>query len=147
MLKLACVNQPGAVVSTVEIERGGVSYTVDTLSTIHAERPHDELYFLMGADSLADLPSWHRPAEICRLATPLVVQRPESPPPDFEPLSAYVDGQRFEKICNAFVEMPPAPISSSQIRRSIATGGSWHEMVPSEVAAYIEEHQLYLAKR
>lgn len=143
MLRLACSDHPNFVVSSLEIDRGGVSYTVDTLELLHAEHPEAQLYFLMGADSLADLPDWHRPDEICRIATPLVVHRAESPKPDFEVLRTLVDEQRLEAIRNQQVEMPPTPISSSQIRELIASGEPWQEFVPTQVGAYIDEQQLY----
>ena len=100
----------------------------------------------MGADSLADLPHWHRPEDICRLATPLVVHRAETPEPDFEVLRTLVDEQRLEAIRNQQVEMPPTPISSSQIRALIASGQPWQEFVPTQVADYIDEHLLYVER-
>ena len=75
MLRLAIAGRPEFDVSTIEIDRGGVSYTVDTLRALRAAEPDAELFFLMGADSLADLPQWREPAAICELATPLVVRR------------------------------------------------------------------------
>jgi len=97
----------------------------------------------MGADSLADLPKWHRPADICRLATPLVVHRAETPAPGFEMLRPLISTDRLDEIRQHLVEMPPTPISSSKIRTLIAKGGDWQELVPSGVADYIERHQLY----
>ena len=105
------------------------------------------LFFLMGADSLADFPNWHRPADICRLATPLVVQRAGLPPPDFQTLEPFVDSQRLEAIRQSLVEMPPTPISSSQIRSLIATRGEWQALVPDAAAGYIESNQLYVDQR
>lgn len=143
MLRLACDDKPKFLVSTVEIDRGGVSYTVDTLEAIHAECPDDELFFLMGADSLADLPDWHRPADICRLATPLVVHRAEAAPPDFSVLDDLVDKHRVDVVRQQLVEMPPTPISSSAIRKLISNEGAWQTLVPSAVADYIQRQQLY----
>ena len=147
MLQLVGAEQPKLVASTIEFDRGGVSYTVDTLETIHTQRPDDQLFFLMGADSLADFPNWHRPADICRLATPLVVQRAGLPPPDFQTLEPFVDSQRLEAIRQSLVEMPPTPISSSQIRSLIATRGEWQALVPDAAAGYIESNQLYVDQR
>ena len=75
MLELALAGNDHLRVSTLEIDRGGVSYTVDTLRAIKDDRPAADLFFLMGADSLRDLSTWREPAEICRLAYPLVVRR------------------------------------------------------------------------
>jgi nicotinate-nucleotide adenylyltransferase len=144
MLRLAIEEHPEFRVTTAEIDRGGVSYTIDTLRELRAEQPEDELFFLMGADSLADFSHWREPAEICRLATPLVVRRAESPEPDFEGLRPFVPVARLEEIRAAQIEMPPTPISSSQIRELIASGGEWQSLVPPAVAEFIEQHRLYI---
>ncbi len=146
MLRLACTEREDFCVSTLEIDRGGVSYTVDTLQAIAEQRPEGDLFLLMGADSLADLPRWHRPETICQLATPLVVHRAEAPAPDFQVLRELVDDERLETISQQLVEMPPTPISSSQIRRQIASGEQWQEAVPPKVADYIAEQQLYVPR-
>ena len=70
MLQLAIGGQEAFSVYKGEIERGGVSYTVDTLERLHQEQPQTELFLLMGADSLADLPTWRLPERICELAIP-----------------------------------------------------------------------------
>lgn len=143
MLRLACEDRPDCRISTIEIDRGGVSYTVDTLQAIRAEHVDAKFYFLMGADSLADLPHWHQPEEICRLATPLVVHRAESPEPNFDALGDLLDDWRLDEIRRQLVAMPPTPISSSQIRALIASGGGWQSLVPTSVAEYISRNQLY----
>jgi len=145
MLRLATADRAEFSVSTVEFDRGGVSYTVDTLRQLHAEHPNAELFLLMGADSLADFPHWREPAEICRLATPLVVRRAGSAEPDFERLRSFLSPARLEEIRAARVEMPSTPISSSQIRTLVADGGDWRPLVPAAVAEYIEERRLYAA--
>lgn len=127
---LAGPDRLGLGVSTLEIDRGGVSYTVDTLRQIHAERPEAELLFLMGADSLHDLPDWREPEEILRLATPLVVGRPGEPEPATD-----LPHQR--------VEMPAMDISSSTLRERLANGEACDEWLPPAVADYIRRHGLY----
>src|SRR5688500_3903329 len=90
MLNLAIeteLGQPGRTrlncrVCTLEIDRGGFSYTVETLTQIHEELPEAELFFLMGADALRDVPNWKEPAEIFRLSTPLIVRRAGQLEPD-----------------------------------------------------------------
>jgi nicotinate-nucleotide adenylyltransferase len=126
-------------VCTLEIDRGGYSYTIDTLRQIHEELPESKLYFLMGADSLRDVPTWKEPAEIFRLATPLVVARAGESPPD---LSAIVP------LCPAEnppqrVAMQPINVSSSDIRRRIVARESIEHLVPPSVADYIAAHKLY----
>lgn len=147
MLQLACESRVEFVVNTMELDRGGVSYSVDTLEAIHAEHPEAELFFLMGADSLADLPVWHRPDDICRLATPLVVHRAGTSEPDFSVLEALVTAERLQHIRDYQIDMPPTPISSSEIRELIASKGDWQQYVPAEVVAYIEQQQIYDSAR
>jgi nicotinate-nucleotide adenylyltransferase len=143
MLELAVIGRPEFAVSTVELDRGGISYTADTLRALHEQQPGDQFYFLMGADSLADLPNWRDPAAICELATPLVVHRPGSAEPDFDALRPFVSAERLAEIRAAQIEAPPTPISSSQIRELIASGGAWQSLLPAQVADYITRRRLY----
>ena len=143
MLRLVCEEGARFELSEIELDRGGVSYTVDTLQAIHDAKPNAELFFLLGADSLSDLPLWHRPDEICRLANLLVVRRSGSPEPDFDGLSSIVSSDQLAKIRQNQVNMPEMPISSSEIRQQIALGGEWQKFVPPIVADYIKQHNLY----
>lgn len=143
MLRLAIAERPEFGVSTIEIDRGGVSYTVETLRLLQQANPGAELFFLMGADSLADFPTWREPATICELATPLVVRRAGSPLPVFEALAPLVSTERLAAIRAQEVEMPATPISSSAIRRLIAERGEWQTLVPERVAEYIDHRGLY----
>jgi nicotinate-nucleotide adenylyltransferase len=147
MLQLALADRPRFEVSDLEIERRGVSYTVDTLAEVHAQLPEAELYFLMGADSLADFLHWHRPEEICALSTPLVVRRAGSPAPDLDILSGLVSAERLDAIRASQVEMPAVAISSSQIRELIAASGDWRDLLPQAVAKYIGKKKLYAGIR
>jgi nicotinate-nucleotide adenylyltransferase len=146
MLELAIAGRPTWSVSTIEIDRGGRSYTVETLRELRARLPDAELFLLMGADSLADLPRWREAAEICRLATPLVVRRPGAPELDFEGLAPLVSIDRLAEICSYRVEMPATPISSSEMQRLIRDGGEWQSLTPTAVGEYIQQHGLYGAK-
>jgi nicotinate-nucleotide adenylyltransferase len=143
MLELALAGHSALVVSALEIDRGGVSYTVETLEEVQRQEPDAELFLLMGADSLADLPTWHRTDAICRLALPVVVRRPGSPEPDFEVLAGLVTGPRREEIRGNQVESPLIDISSSDIRERIASGRSIRYRVPRAVEKYIETNGLY----
>jgi nicotinate-nucleotide adenylyltransferase len=143
MLRLATQGMPHFSVSTMEIDRGGVSYTVDTLRAIAAREPGAKLFFLMGADSLADLPNWRETGAICELAAPLVVRRAGRPEPDFDVLAPLVSPARLAEIRAVQVEMPETPISSTEVRRLISVGGDWRSLVPAAVAEYIDAHRLY----
>lgn len=138
MLKLAGVGH-----SMVEIERGGVSYTVDTLRTLAAAHPEDAWFLLMGADTLHDLPTWREPKQILTLATPLVVQRPGEAAPGFDSVESLVTPERLQAFTRYNVEMEPIDISSSEIRRRIASGETIDGMCPPAVARFIAEQSLY----
>ena len=143
MLELALADQQACEICTHEIQRGGMSYTIDTLIHLHEANPQNEWFLLMGADSLADFPYWRRPADICRHATPVVVNRAGEPPPNFGHLEEFVTAQRLAEIAALRVQMPPSAISSTAIREAIAAGKPWESQVPQDVAGYIVEHGLY----
>ncbi len=145
MLELAIADFPNWKVSRAEIDRGGVSYTVETLRHLHEVMPEAELMFMMGADALHDLPSWLDPGEICRLATPLVVARAGEPEPDFDALLAICPPDRVEHIRALQVEMEAMPISSSELRQRLAQGRSIEGMLPNAVLRYIRDKHLYSA--
>jgi len=145
MLELAISGNEQFAVSTLELDRGGISYTVDTLRAITAQQPGDELFFLMGADSLHEMVTWREPAEICRLATPVVVHRADSPPPDFAVLGDLVAVQRLTEIRSCQVEMPIIDLSSTDLRQRAASGRSLRYRTPRAVEKYIETQGLYRA--
>jgi nicotinate-nucleotide adenylyltransferase len=139
MARIAVAGHSVFEVSEIEANRPGPHYSVDTLRTIRVERPGDDLFFLIGADSLADLPTWRQPELIARMATIVVVNRSSlgSPPPfrlpefgaDAYPLMA--------------VTIPPIGIASHDLRRRRLEGRSIRYMVPRGVEAYIEAQGLY----
>lgn len=139
MLRLAVGDEPSWRVCTLEIERGGLSYTVDTLRQIHSELPDAELFFILGSDVLADVPHWKGPAEIFSLSTPLVVARAGQPPPDLSGLAHFCATIKLPQI----VPTRPLDISSSQVRRRAISGESFDSFVPALVADYIRERGLY----
>jgi nicotinate-nucleotide adenylyltransferase len=143
MLRLATGGQGAFDVSTRELDRGGLSYTVDTLAEIHADRPTDELFLLLGADSLADLPNWREPARICELALLVVVQRPGAVEPDFAALAPLVSAERLESIRRQRVEMPAIGLSASEIRSRVSARQSIRYRTPRAVERYIQTHGLY----
>ncbi|MCA9263214.1 MAG: nicotinate-nucleotide adenylyltransferase [Planctomycetales bacterium] len=147
MAQLAVAGNPQFHVSEIEIERGGISYTVETLSGIHASQPEAELFFLMGADSLVDFPSWRDPQRICQLATPVVVRRYGTDEPDWQPLRALVDEAQWQRVRAFQTDMPRVEISSSDIRARIADQRSIRYMTPRAVEKYIETHRLYVGAK
>jgi nicotinate-nucleotide adenylyltransferase len=139
MLNLAIDSEEAWRVCTLEIDRGGVSYTVDTLRQLHTELPEAKLYFMIGADAVRDLPHWREPREIFRLATPLIVHRAGRPDPDFAALAPLCTNETQPMR----IEMPLVDVSSSEIRRRLAANESIEGLVPTAVAQYIAEHALY----
>jgi nicotinate-nucleotide adenylyltransferase len=143
MLELALAGSEQMRASPLEIDRGGISYTVETLAEIARLHPAANLFLLMGADSLRDLPNWREPVRICELATPAVVRRGGAPEPDFGVLSSVVSADRLAEIRAAQVQMPSIQLSSTDLRARAAAGQSLRYRTPRAVERYIETHRLY----
>jgi nicotinate-nucleotide adenylyltransferase len=143
MVELAIAGHTAFAASTIELDRPGPSYSVDTLTELANQNPGDELFFLIGSDSLADLPLWYQPHRISSLATLVVATRPGSKRPDVEPLRAVIGSSAVEQLLRHFVDIPLIEISSSVIRARVAAGQSARYMVPRAVECYIETHGLY----
>lgn len=143
MLELAIGGNERFAVSRLEVDRGGVSYTVDTLAQLKAEAPERELFFLLGADSLIDLPGWREPARICELAIPVAARRPGVAEPNLDALAPIISHQRLEEIRRHQVDMPHIALSSREIRRRVAARLSIRYQTPRAVEKYIETAGLY----
>lgn len=143
MLELAVAGHPAFEVSRYEVERGGVSYTVDTLRHFRGVFPDGELCLLLGADMLNDLPHWREAAEVCRLALPLVVRRAGAEEPDLECLRPIAAAERIDEIARRRVEMPAIGLSGTDLRRRAAEGLGLRYRTPRAVEKYIQTHQLY----
>ncbi len=143
MIELAVAGNPGMLVSRFELERGGVSYTIDTLRYFRGETPDAELFFLMGADMLHDLPNWREVEEVCRLAIPIVAERPGHGPLDYQCLASIASAERIALFREFQIEMPQIDLSSTEIRQRVAEGRSIRYRTPRAVQKYIETHGLY----
>ena len=139
LCRLAVAHDERFEVSTLEIERGGASFTVDTLRELHDVEPEHDLTFIVGGDMAQSLPAWREPEAILRLARVAVAEREGVRREDIarrlEPLH---DGDRV-----VFFDMPRIDVSSSTIRRRVAEGRPVRYLVPDAVAAAIAEHGLY----
>jgi nicotinate-nucleotide adenylyltransferase len=144
MLQLAIAGHPQFEVSTVEIDRGGTSYSIDTLEALQQHAAEDEWFLLMGADTLRDFPKWHRPEDICRLTRLAVVRRPDAGAIDLTILEPFLTGTSCQQR-PVIVSMPLIGISSSAIRQRVRQGQSIRYLLPRAVEKYIEEHRLYRA--
>lgn len=145
MLKLAIGGHEAFVVSELELERGGVSYTVDTLTALKEVQPEAEFFLLMGADTFMDLPNWREPKRVIELALPLVVCRGGMAPPT-DAAFEWISEPRRTQIREAMVEMPVSEISSSGIRQMISMGKSVRYLVPRGVEKYVQVQGIYRAK-
>ena len=143
MLELAIAGHEAFSVSRFEIDQGGVSYTVDTLRHFHQEDPSPELFLLLGADMLYDLPRWREAEEVCRLAIVVAARRPGVPDLDFGCLSGVTSPERIELFRRHQVQMPLIGLNSSDLRRRVAEGRSIRYQVPRAVEMYIKAHGLY----
>jgi nicotinate-nucleotide adenylyltransferase len=137
MVRLATAGIPGVSVSDIEVRRGGVSYTIDTIRAIHGDRPDDELYLLLGLDNIEDFWSWKEPQAILELASLVIMTRPGVSRPS---LGAFA-GKRV-----TLAEVTPDEAASSGIRSMIARGMWPGEMLVPAVFDYIQSHGLYRGK-
>ena len=143
MIELALAGFISFVLCKLELERGGVSYTVDTLEQIQVSHPDAELFLLMGDDSLESLSRWKLPHRICELATPLVVNRPGSGDVDLNLLEPFMSPARFVEIQQLNLTCPRMEISSTDLRQRINTGKSIRYLVPRAVEKYVQTQNLY----
>jgi nicotinate-nucleotide adenylyltransferase len=130
MLQLAIRGEDRFEVDPLEIERGGVSYSIDTVKMFSSRDPEAELFFLVGEDNAYRLTEWHRFEELKKMVGFVVLSRSE----DFQSPEYPVVQRRIE-------------ISSTEIRNRVANGESITYLVPESVKRYIEQHQLYHGER
>lgn len=142
MTVLATLGNPHFATSRFEIERAEPSYTVVTLRALKEEYgPEAELFFILGADALLELPTWREPAAVLELATMVAVTRPGySLAPVAERLG---DLYRVHQDRIVFVEVPALDIAATDIRERVRAGRSIRYLVPDMVREYIERHGLY----
>jgi nicotinate-nucleotide adenylyltransferase len=142
MLELAIAGSANDEISTIEVDRSGPSYTADTLEILAERFSPARLFFLMGEDSLRDLPTWHDPERLLRVAELAVAARP-GVEADLESVARHVPAvqRRVHLVPTKEIEL-----SSSEIRRRVRENEPIHGLVPWPVERYIREHGLY-AKR
>jgi nicotinate-nucleotide adenylyltransferase len=151
MCQLAIAGAQGLSVCAIELERGGLSYTVDTLRSIHASHPNAELTLITGADTASTLSSWREPQQLLELAQLAVAARAGAARQRVLDALAGIrgagiegDGQRRAPATHvSFLEMPTIEVSSSLVRDRVADGQAVDQLVGPAVAGYIAEHGLY----
>lgn len=144
MTVIATAANPRFSVSRVDVDRGGPTYTKDTLRDLHAENPDSELYFITGADALASILSWQDWEEMFAMARFVGVSRP-----GYE-LGREHLGDVLEKLPHdalTLVEIPALAISSTDCRRRAAEGRPLWYLMPDGVVQYISKRELYRKPR
>ena len=140
MVRLGIASNPHFEISLVDVDRPGPSFTVDTISMLQEQwGPDTELFFVMGLDSLVEVPTWHQPERLIRLCHLVAVSRPRFEV-DMRQLEVSVPGisSRVE-----IIEMPEVDISSSDLQRRVHEGLPIKYQVPEEVESYISKFRLY----
>ena len=140
MTELAVADNPHFTVSDMELKRTGVSYTIDTIRQLHAQYEDRELNFIIGADSVAQLHTWHNIEEMLELTRFVAVWRPGYEDA-MEELVRHLGEQAKERVL--LLDTPVYDISSTEIRTRIRQGLGLAGLVPPAVERYIYEHGLY----
>lgn len=142
MVRLAIADRPYCKLSTAEIDRPGPSYTVDTIAELQSQLGAGiELFFIVGWDSLIELPQWYEPSRLINQCYLVAVPRPGQSPPYLNSLETLIPGisQRV-----TLLDKPRLDISATVIRQRVAQGKSIDHLVPGPVEKYIRQHGLYL---
>ena len=142
MVRLAIAGRLGFELSLLEINRPGPSYTVDTIEEFRNKNGDgNELFFILGRDSLSQLPRWKEPSRLIELCRLVAVPRPGSKLPDLKELETLIPGLSSRLI---LLDKPEIDVSATQIRKRVAEGLSIRGLVPGPVAEYIKQHKLYV---
>ncbi|HEV8699338.1 MAG TPA: nicotinate-nucleotide adenylyltransferase [Candidatus Limnocylindrales bacterium] len=145
MVQAAIADNPGFEISRVELDRGGPSYTVETLASLRAADAAEPLALILSAESFAELPTWHDPERILELARVVIV----APRFGYDEVDGSFLARNFPKSTAEVVLLdgPRVRLSASEIRERAAAGRSVRYLVPDAVAAYIGDHGLYQDQR
>ncbi len=142
MVRLAIAGHPYFKLSTMEIDRPGSSYTVDTMAELQAKlSAADQLFFILGWDNLAQFPQWKEPSRLIKMCRLVAVPRPGYSLPDLDSLEVLIPGLSQRLL---LLDKPEVDISATEIRKRVAQGLSIRHLVPEPVDEYIRKHKLYL---
>lgn len=144
MTRLATKDNPSFKVASLEIQRPGPSYTVDTLVELKNQAgPEADFYLLLGLDALAELGNWKEPARVVELCRVVGMSRPGYGNFSLESLEAAIPGVSSKTM---LLDVSLIDVSSTDIRERVAKGLSILHLVPPAVAEYIRRHRLYLCR-
>jgi nicotinate-nucleotide adenylyltransferase len=142
MVKMAIHTNPNFELSTIEIDRKGKSYTVDSFEELKRLYPDDDLYLIIGADSFYQLEKWERFKKLIKLTNIIVAARNDCDISDLEKKANYF---KLQYEANVYIlDMPTIDISSTIIRNRIREGRSVKYLLPDEVCCYMADNKLYL---
>ena len=145
MLRMAVEGDPALEVSEIELRRGGVSYAVDTVAALCRERPHADIYFIIGADTLPELHLWKDIYDLLAMCTFVTFARPGARMDEILQRGLCLDHPWEARLLEHVTGSREIDISSSDIRHRIAEGLRIRYLVPDRVAMYIHEHNLYVS--
>lgn len=143
MAKLAARELPFLEASDFEANLPGTSYTYRTLEMLTEKQPKDELYFIIGADTVGELATWKKPERILELTSPVVVPRSRFSPADVEKLRDILPARQLDILRESYILSEPVDISSTMIREKVRRGEKFDHLVPQPVARYILTQDLY----
>ncbi len=145
MLELAVADVPGAEISTIELDRPGPSYMVDTLALLRRQLDDDtQLVLLIGSDQAMSFHDWKDWPRIIELATPAVMVRPPLDEAAFRrQLAELYDPDEVERWLSYAVAVPQLDVGATTVRERLASGGDVRGLLPPNVLAYAREHGLY----
>lgn len=136
MTRHAIQSNPAFEISSIELDRKGTSFMVDTVQALRENAPADSFYLIIGGDSLADFMTWHEPESIVA-QVPLLVYRRPGANQNTTPVEKAFPGRVH------FVDAPPLEVSSKSIRDMVRANQSIRYLLPDSVLTYIQQNQLY----
>lgn len=152
MARLAASTEPGIYVDDREIQRAGISYTIDTLKSLRQELPDTALALIMSADTFSEFTRWHEWKEILTYAHIVIVNRPSSQLPTQGELKNFLkehETKQSEELRETpagkilILDIPASDISATKIRQQIQNGKNPSQSLPKTVWDYITTHKLY----
>lgn len=138
MTRLAISDNRHFDISSMEQERSGLSYSVDTITELRQEYPGTHFYFITGADAILEILTWKNPERLSEICTLVAVTRPGY---DLAEFQQRIGEEIFNRV--TFLKAPGVDVSSSEIRQRCGVGAPIRYLVPDKVCHYIHEHQLY----
>ncbi len=147
MLRLAVESNPRFSVSDIEVERGGVSYTVDTLKALRDLYPDAALLLIVGSDTLVELHMWHDTEKILELCDVATFLRPGVDAVEVIAEKIQLPPEQKKRVLRNLVDAHRIEVSSSEIRMRLAEGLGIRYLVPPEVERYIYKQGLYQGRK